>query len=197
MIPRWALLGLATLLLATVAGAVPITPGILDGGQYNLTPPTLVDGQVFGLQLDSAGRLIVNLSGGSGGTPNQVQPVPGTSGGCTPYHLSGGTTASNNSTSMKGSAGNLCDLVPINTTANIYYLKIYDTAGAPTCSSATGLKHVFPIPANVSSLGAGMVRSLALGESYVNGIGFCVTGGGGDTDNSNAATGVYIEASYK
>ncbi len=134
------------------------------------------------------------------GTPMQatggtVQPVAGTSGGCTPYHLAGGTGASNNSTSVKGSAGKLCDLIPINTTATLYYLKIYDSASAPTCSSATNLKHVFPIPA--STTGAGFHRSIPVGEDYANGIGFCVVGAGSDTDNSNAATGVYIEASYK
>lgn len=131
----------------------------------------------------------------SGGT---VQPVPGTSGGCTPYHLSGGTAASTNSTSVKGSLGNLCDLVAINTTTTVYYLRLYDSASAPTCSSATGVKHVYPIPPAVAAGAAGgIVRSLALGESYANGIGFCVTGGSGDTDTTNAATGVFIEGSYK
>ena len=46
-----------------------------------------------------------------------------------------------------------------------------------------------------------MVRPIPLGETYLNGIGFCVVGGGSDTDNSNGpatgATGVWIEASFK
>lgn len=127
-----------------------------------------------------------------------TQPQAATSGGCTPYHLSGGTAATTNSTNIKSTAGNLCDITPINTTTTIYYLKIYDSSAAPTCSSATNIKHVYPIPPAASTGAAsGIERSLALGESYANGIGFCVTGGGTDTDNTSAATGVYIEASFK
>jgi hypothetical protein len=114
---------------------------------------------------------------------------------CTPYHLAGGTAASNNSTLIKNSSGVLCDLVIINTTATLYYLKLYNSASAPTCSSATNLKHVFPIPA--ATTGAGFARHVPYGELYQTGIGFCVVGGGGDTDNTNAATGVFVEASYQ
>lgn len=124
-----------------------------------------------------------------------IQPIPGTANGCIPYHLAGGTAASTNSTRIKEGPSNLCDLTMINTTATLYYFKIYDSASAPTCSSATNLKHVYPIPA--SSTGSGIQRSLPVGESYANGLGFCVTASGSDTANDNAATGVYIEASYK
>lgn len=123
-----------------------------------------------------------------------IAPQAVVGGGCTPYHLSGGTAATTNSTNIKSSAATLCDLTILNTTATVYYLKIYDLATAPTCSSATGLKHVYPVP----SSNGGLQRSLPLGgEAYASGLGFCVTGGGGDTDNTSAATGVYIEGSYK
>jgi hypothetical protein len=113
---------------------------------------------------------------------------------CLPYHLSGGTTASTNSNLIATGPGVLCKLVAISTSATLAYLKVYDLAAAPTCSSATGLKHVYPISA--SATGAGFVSVDPLqGERYLLGIGFCVTGGGGDTDNTNAPTGVYIEAS--
>lgn len=118
--------------------------------------------------------------------------------GCTPYHLSGGTGASTNSNNIKATAATLCDILPINVTSTVYYIKLYDTNIAPTCSvgSSATLKHVYPIP-NASGAGGGFSRPLPLGEEYHLGIGYCVTGGGGDTDNTNAATGVYIEASYK
>ncbi len=130
----------------------------------------------------------------------QVDPgINALTAACTPYHLSGGTAASNNSTSLRGQAAHLCVLTAINTTATLYYLKLYDSSSAPTCSSATNLKHVYPIPFGASSAGNGVHVTTFTpgGEGYKNGIGFCVTGGGGDTDNSNAATGVYIEGSYK
>ena len=128
--------------------------------------------------------------------PVTVNAAAATTGGCTPYHLSGGTAASTNSTSVKGSAGTLCSLTAINTTATVYYLRMYNLSSAPTCSSATGAVHTYPIPA--SATGAGLTIPLgAFGEAYGTGIGFCVTGGGSDTDNTSAATGVYIEASYK
>ena len=115
---------------------------------------------------------------------------------CLSYHLSGGTTASTNSNAIKSSAaGTLCVITGVSTSGTLGFLKLYDSAGAPTCSSATGLKHVYPIPANTS--GAGINIAVPDGERYTNGIGFCVTGGGGDTDNTNAPTGIYIEASYK
>jgi hypothetical protein len=126
-------------------------------------------------------------------TPVVIQA--GTSGGCTAYHLAGGTTASTNSNLIKAGAGTLCDLVVTNTTAVIYYVRLYDLAVAPTCSSATGVKHVFPI--QIAANDGLLVRPIPLGESYAAGIGFCVTAAGTDTDNTNAATGVYVEASYK
>lgn len=116
-------------------------------------------------------------------------------GGCTPYHLSGGTAASSNATSVAIGGRTLCKMTAISTSGTIAYLKLYDVNGSPTCSSATGLKHVYPIPANTS--GAGFTDGQgAWGEKYANGISFCVTGGGGDTDATNAPTGVFIEGNY-
>jgi hypothetical protein len=128
--------------------------------------------------------------------PVTTNVAAATTGGCTPYHLAGGTAASTNSTNIKASAGTLCHLVAINTTATLYYLRLYNLASAPTCSSATGAVHTYPIPA--STTGAGFTIPIgAFGEAYSTGIGFCVTGGGSDTDNTSAATGIYIEGSYK
>ena len=191
------------------------------GGFYQTTATSnpLTAGQQGAFQLTANRALFMNLRNAAGtevgtaatpliistngaavpagtNTIGATTPAAAAAGGATPYHLSGGTAASNNSTSIKGSAGTLYDLTPINTTSAIYFLKLYDSATAPTCSSATNLKHVYPIPQNTGA-GGGFIRSLAVGEAYANGIGFCVTAGGADTDNSNAATGVYIEASYK
>ena len=132
-----------------------------------------------------------------------TQPVSlsaATSGGCTPYHLSGGTAASTNANVIKASAGQICDIDAINdgtgSATVINYLKIYDSASSPTCSSATGLKHIFPIP--TGSTGAGFIRQVVLQETYTSGIAFCVvTGSNSDTASGNANTGINIEGSYK
>lgn len=131
---------------------------------------------------------------GSGAT---VSLQATTTGGCTPYHLPGGSGASNNATAIKASAGaTLCSMQVENTTATIYYLRLYDTASSPTCSSATGAVGSWPIPA--STLTGGISLNLGpYGLAFANGIGFCITGGGADTDNTNAATGVWLNASYK
>lgn len=116
---------------------------------------------------------------------------------CLPYHLSGGTGANTNSNVMKNAPATICDLSIVNTSTTLGYLKLYDQATAPTCSSATNLKHVYPIPLGPSNIGAGIGRSLTFGEQYNVGIGYCVTGGGGDTDNTAGPAGIFIEGSTK
>jgi hypothetical protein len=192
---------------ATGAGTAP-SKMIVGGALYNSTQPTATTGQSVALQVTSRGELLVS-PGTSGFT---IAALPAGSNlighvnldsqsgnGSTPYHLAGGTGASTNSTSLVGAAANLTMMTALNTTTTVYYLKLYNSSSAPTCSSATNLKHVFPIPPAAASGGVGgfVVPLPAPGESYSSGIGFCVTASGSDTANDNAATGVYIEASYK
>ncbi len=114
------------------------------------------------------------------------------SGGATPAkYLS---AASNNSTNVKAVAGQVYSLVAINTTATLYYLKLYDKATAPTCGTDTSVQN-YPVPA--STAGAGFVLPIPVGMSFFNGIGFCLTGGVADSDNSNAATGIVLSITYK
>lgn len=107
-----------------------------------------------------------------------------------------GSAASTNSTSCKGSAGNLYGLRVINTTSTIYYLRLYNSSSAPTCSSATGFIETIPIP-NASGAGAGIVAFSGPPIGYSTGIGFCITAGSGNTDNTSAATGVFGTLYYK
>lgn len=116
-----------------------------------------------------------------------------TTGGCTPAKTL--SAASTNSTSIKGSAGTLCKLVAINTTAALYYLKFYNTSSAPTCNSDAVVAS-YPVPA--STTGAGVAIPLgSYGEAYTTGIGMCLTGALADNDNTNAATGVVLSYSFK
>lgn len=116
-----------------------------------------------------------------------------TTGGATPYHYL--STASTNSTLVSTGAHSLYEVTLINTTATLYYLRLYDATSAPTCSSGTGVVHTYPIPASAS--GAGVAVSVPFGVAFTNGLSFCLTGGIADTDNTNAATGVAVNLSYK
>jgi hypothetical protein len=138
----------------------------------------------------SQGGAVLSVS-----NPAFTQSVAGTTGGATPYHYL--SAASTNATNVKATAGTLYSLSLINTTATLYYLRLYDIAtSAPTCSSATGVVHNIPIPANTA--GAGVVLNMdGVGMLFANGIGFCLTGAFSDTDTTNAATGVAVNLTYK
>jgi hypothetical protein len=105
------------------------------------------------------------------------------------------SAASTNSTNCKNASGNVYGFRFVNTTATIYYLRMYNSSSAPTCSSATGFVEAIPIPASTS--GAGFAFLEPMGEAYTTGISFCFTGGSSSTDNTNAATGVFGTILYK
>jgi hypothetical protein len=132
-----------------------------------------------------------------GNTPNTVPwlvaPSASASGGATPYHV--GSAASNNSTNVKASAGTVYDLTIINTTTTLGDFRFYDSASAPTCSSATGVVNNLPVQSNVIS--PGLHLNYPGGKLFANGISFCYTGAVADNDNTNAATGVQINIDYK
>lgn len=131
------------------------------------------------------------------GNTDGIQPIAGTTGGSTPYHLPGGTTASTNSTLVVSGIHTLYSLSGINIGTTIGYVRVYDSATAPACNSATGAIGTFPVPQNNGN-GAGFVLPIGPnGLAFTNGIAFCVTGGGADTDNTNAPAGIYINGGYK
>ncbi len=148
------------------------------------------------VELPTDGTGVVGLNAGTN-TIGAVGLVASTTGGTTPYGLQ--SAASTNSTTVKASAGVLYGMNLINTTTTIYYLRTYDAASAPTCSSATNFVRSWPIPPAAAAGGAGGVAvSLPVtGTQYSTGISFCLTGGGSSTDNTNAATGVYVNLDYK
>lgn len=141
---------------------------------------------------DSTG--VIGLNAGSN-LVGQVNPTATstTTNSALTYYLT--SAASTNSTNVKASAGNIYLIRAINTTATLYYLRMYNASSAPTCSSATNFIETIPIPA--STTGAGVVSPIVVGQGYTTGISFCLTGGGSSTDNTNAATGVYLTILYK
>jgi hypothetical protein len=127
-------------------------------------------------------------------TEQPVNLKSATTGGCTIHYAT--SAASTNATNVKASAGTLCGGTVINTTATLYYLRFYNLASSPTCSSSTGFVATFPIPASTSGNGT-VIDFGTFGAALGTGIGYCLTGGGSSTDNTNAATGVYINLGYK
>jgi hypothetical protein len=138
---------------------------------------------------DSTGSIAATQSG-----TWTAQPVPGTTNGASTCVAQ--SAASTNATNCKASAGLLYGVEVINTTSTIYYLRLYNLSSSPTCSSATGFIRTIPIP-HGSGAGAGIANFYTVGETYGTGIGFCLTGGGSGTDNTNAAVGVYVSLHFK
>jgi hypothetical protein len=134
--------------------------------------------------------LLLLLAGGISTAQGPLYPTTDTP--VTSYITS---AASTNATSVKAGPGNVYGYSLINTTATLYYLRMYNLAAAPTCSSATGFVETIPIPA--STTGAGVQRTQPNGQTFSAGIGYCLTGGGTSTDNTNAAVGLYVTLLWK
>jgi hypothetical protein len=98
------------------------------------------------------------------------------------------STASTNSTLVYAGPSQLQSMIIVNTTATIYYLKLYDTPVAPTCGSGTPVQR-YPIP--TSTVG-GVIALSVEGMIFARGIGFCLTGALADADTTVAATGVVM-----
>jgi hypothetical protein len=106
------------------------------------------------------------------------------------------SSASTNATSVKGSAGRLLGAYLVNTTATLYYIRFYNLATSPTCSSSTGYLFTLPVPASTTGAGFSMPFGQG-GLAFSTGIAYCITGGATSTDNTNAAVGIYGVLSYK
>jgi hypothetical protein len=113
--------------------------------------------------------------------------VPVTSGGCTikSVLIASGTNATN----VKASAGQLYKIEILNNSANIAYLKVYNTAGTPTAGSGTPVIRLM-VPGSAS--GSGIVSEYVNGLAFSTGIGFTFTGGIPDADTTSVAASAYI-----
>lgn len=115
--------------------------------------------------------------------------------GLTHYLAAAATT---NATSVKASAGTLYGLSLSNTTTTVYYLRLYNLAVPPTCSSATGFVESVPIPpASAAGQVGGREAQFNIGKAFTTGVAYCITGGAGSTDNTAAAVGVFVSGLYK
>lgn len=108
--------------------------------------------------------------------------------GAQPFHYL--SAASTNATSVLARRSRLEQIIAINTTATLYYLKFFDKASAPSLGTDVP---VFTVPVPASATGAGVVISFPSGVRFRLGLAFALTGGVADNDSANAATGVAID----
>jgi hypothetical protein len=154
------------------------------------------DNTAFSVNAIESGTWTVQPGNTANTTPWLVQTVAGATGGA--VTCSGPSASGTNATTCKASAGTLYGYEVFNTTTTIYYLRLYNLASGPTCSSATGFMRSIPIPPATAAGGAGgAVRDFTIGEVFNTGIGFCLTGGGSSTDNTSVPVGLYLSLLYK
>ena len=107
------------------------------------------------------------------------------------------SAATNNAQWISPGARNLCGLLSVTniTSTTALYLRVYDVAGPPNCAGPGPAPVLtFPVPVNgVAALNvAGFTIALPTDIVFNNGIGMCLTGAAGDTDNTAAVTGVQV-----
>lgn len=126
------------------------------------------------------------------GTTNGVVHLAATVGGATQHAVVAANT--NNSTSLKGSAGTVYAIQTGSIAASApYYLKLYDKATAPTCGTDTPVG-VFIVPPTNS----GNNVSVVVGKAFTLGIGYCVVTGIANNDNTAVpAATVLVNIDYK
>jgi hypothetical protein len=111
------------------------------------------------------------------------------------HYLSAATT---NSTSVKPAPGALYNIVAVNTTpTNPYYLKLYDKATAPVCGTDIPVQTLPLSPTPAAGPGVPLVLDSAVGISFNNGIGFCITANPADNDNTAAVAGIVVNMAYR
>lgn len=101
------------------------------------------------------------------------------------------SVAGTNSTLLRSGRTVLHVLLPINTTAVLYYLKLYDKATAPTCGTDVP-KWTVPVPFGTGSTGSGVALPSTDGLVFQNGLGICITTGIADNDTGAAAAGIAV-----
>jgi hypothetical protein len=94
--------------------------------------------------------------------------------------------ASTNATLVMTGNASLKTLAGGNSTATVYFLKLYDKATIPVCGTDVP-KLTIPLPANQTT-----PIDFGNGAIFPQGLGFCLTGAIADNDTTAAAAGVAI-----
>lgn len=145
-------------------------------------------------QLLSALLLVLWATGALAQTPQNFTPMAGFTGGARVSTIL--SAVSNNSTLIKAGPATLYAFTWVQTTTTLMDIRYYDTATAPTCSSATGMKINLPAQSNAVSAGATITPGGPVGVAFANGIGVCITGANANNDNANATTGLNLVTTF-
>jgi hypothetical protein len=141
--------------------------------------------------VDGSGYVEVNCKTGCSGSSSTISLVPETSGGETTFHFV--AAASNNATSLKGSAGQVYSVDIFNNAAYPVYFKLYNTASSPSSCGATNLTKVVGTQA-----GTQHTIKTEEGWPFATGIGYCLTKGIADADNTAVLlSDAVVDGSYK
>jgi hypothetical protein len=106
----------------------------------------------------------------------------------TPCYINNGvgSTAAVTSGSCRNRSGRFLGGRIVNTSATPAFLRLYNLATVPICSSSEGFQESIPIPPNYS----GIVDTNS-NYFYNTGVGYCLTGGGTNNNNTPAPAGVF------
>lgn len=124
---------------------------------------------------DSTGQIAL-----AAGTAIIGSLAPNTSGGPTLLRIK--TTASTNAALVKGSPGQLYGYSFYNLSAALKYVRFYNLTTNPPVPASSTVFFDVPLPPN-----GGRIEMFDLGIPFTVGMGICVTGGLGDTDNTSTA----------
>lgn len=191
------------------------THGYIDGLETLITSTNTkldtVDGRVDGLEtlitstntkLDTVITSVQTLDNMITGSRGLVQLVDSAgneivvpTAGNTHYDAA---DASTNSTNVEASSGTIFGISLSSTATTVYYLRLYNLASAPTCSSATGFVESIPIPpAAAAGQVGGREIQYNIGKAFSTGISYCITASSSSTANDNAAAGVFVSILWK
>jgi len=100
-----------------------------------------------------------------------------------------GSVAAVDSQNCRNRSGRFLGLRMVNMSGMPAFLKLYNLATPPICTSANGLQEIIPIP-NAGMNPSGIV-DISSNYFYNTGLGYCLVGAGTAVDNSPPPAGVY------
>jgi hypothetical protein len=119
----------------------------------------------------------------SGNTTQPVRVVEAATGGCSAFSLV--SAASANATNVKSSPGKLLGGMVYNANAAGCYLKVYNSASAPTAGAGTPILR-FGVPGSTAINGTPLGIPPG-GVNFSNGIGFTLVTGAADGSSTGVA----------
>jgi hypothetical protein len=171
--------------IASDQTAVPIKPGSTETAATGVTIGTSGVGYLG--WLSSIAKLLSNSL--TAAVTGAVNLVAATTGGLTETGII--TTAAANVGFVKASAGQLYKVEVSNSSASWVYLKLYNSASAPTAGAGTPQRRIGVPPSST------LLTTTDIGGVYSTGIGYAITGGTADTDMTAIAAGILVNFLYK